>query len=258
MAIRGMLCALAVAAAMPASAAEQIFSGEYRISYLGLTIARTTFNSRFDAGTYKVEGTVTSAGLAALFDDTRGTVSTSGRFAAGTTQAAAFRVNYTEGTKSQLTTIAFQDGTVTSTVNIPPLKKRGGDWIPLQPAHLTSVTDPLSATLVRADSPAEVCRRTVRIYDGEMRADLTLTPDPKGELDVSGYDGPKVTCRLGFTPVSGYRKGRKALEFLKNRSQMRVAFAPLGTTGVYAPIYATIGTQIGTLTVTARRFEPDN
>ena len=44
MAIRGMLCALAVAAAMPASAAEQTFSGEYRISYLGLTIARTTFN----------------------------------------------------------------------------------------------------------------------------------------------------------------------------------------------------------------------
>ncbi len=34
-----------------------------------------------------------------------------------------------------------------------------------------------------------------------------------------------------------------------------VTFAPLGKTGVYAPIHATIGTQIGTITVRARRFE---
>jgi len=47
----------------------------------------------------------------------------------------------------------------------------------------------------------------------------------------------------------------KALEFLKNRSRMMVTFAPLGQTGVYAPIHATVGTQIGPLTISARRFE---
>ena len=31
-----------------------------------------------------------------------------------------------------------------------------------------------------------------------------------------------------------------------------VTFAPLGQTGVYAPIHATVGTQIGTITVRAR------
>ena len=33
-----------------------------------------------------------------------------------------------------------------------------------------------------------------------------------------------------------------------------VTFAPLGQTGVYAPIHATVGTQIGTVTISARAF----
>ena len=64
-----------------------------------------------------------------------------------------------------------------------------------------------------------------------------------------------MTCRMHFEPVSGYRKSKRALDYLKNQSRIMVAFAPLGKTGIYAPIHATVGTQIGTITVTARRFE---
>ncbi|TIO88432.1 MAG: DUF3108 domain-containing protein, partial [Mesorhizobium sp.] len=67
--------------------------------------------------------------------------------------------------------------------------------------------------------------------------------------------GDTVTCKMGFEPVAGYRKGRKALDFLKNKSRMMVTFAPVGQSGVYAPIRATVGTQIGPLTISARRFE---
>ncbi|MBN9270654.1 MAG: DUF3108 domain-containing protein, partial [Mesorhizobium sp.] len=108
------------------------------------------------------------------------------------------------------------------------------------------------------DSPDKVCGRTVKIYDGEMRANLTLTYQSKGTISVPGYKGDTVTCRLAFEPVSGYRKGRKALEFLKNRSRILVTFAPVGKTGVYAPIRASVGTQIGPLTISARRFEANS
>ncbi len=43
--------------------------------------------------------------------------------------------------------------------------------------------------------------------------------------------------------------------FLKNRSRILISFAPLGTTGVYAPIRVSATTEIGTLVVKARRFE---
>ena len=123
------------------------------------------------------------------------------------------------------------------------------------PSDLLTVADPIAATLVQADSLDEVCSGTIKMFDGEMRADLALTYVSKGKVDVPGYKGDTVTCRMRFKPVSGYRKSKRALDYLKNESRIMVAFAPLGKTGIYAPIHATVGTQIGTITVAARRFE---
>ena len=255
-AVLGFFIATLAAAAAPApQQGPQSFSGEYTVSYLGLPIVRSRFDTTVEKGTFSTKGSLASAGLAELFDSTRGTISSSGRFAGKATQPSAFRVDYTEGKKSQMTSIRFSNGSVTKTENVPPLKKRGSDWVPVQESHLRSVTDPVAATLVRADSLAEVCGRTIRIYDGEMRADLSLLHETTDALSVPGFEGKTITCSARFVPVSGYRQGRRALEFLKNKSRIRIAFAELGTTGVYAPIHATVGTQIGTLTVSARRFD---
>src|SRR5262245_25792447 len=253
--VLALLATLVAAVPSPVKNGAQSFSGDYSISYLGFTVGRSTFDSTIGKDTFAVKGRLSSAGIAQLFDDTEGTVSSVGRFSGKTTQATAFRVDYTDGKKSQTTAIRFRDGSVTKTENVPPLKKRGGDWVPLQNSHLRSVTDPLAATLVRADSPAEVCGRTLRIYDGEFRVDLILRPENSEQISIPGFNGTIVTCRVAFQPVAGYRQGRRALQFLRDKSLIRMTFAPLGSTGVYAPIHATIGTQIGTVTISARRFE---
>ncbi|HEY4192399.1 MAG TPA: DUF3108 domain-containing protein [Mesorhizobium sp.] len=242
--------------ASPAFAAgPRAFRGDYTVSFLGLSVARATFESRYENDAYSIHGTVSSAGLAQLFDDTKGTITTSGRVLADRIEPAAFRADYTSGKKVSLIDIGFKDGKVVSTKVVPPPKPRGADWLQLDMGDLAGIADPIAATVIRTDSPDKVCGRRVKLYDGEMRADLVLDQAEKGTISVKGYQGPTVTCRLGFEPVSGYRKGRKALEFLKKKSRIKVTFAPLGQTGVYAPIYATVGTQIGTITVRARRFE---
>jgi len=253
-----LLATLVVTVPAPRKEGTQSFSGEYTASFLGLNVVHSSFNSTFEKGSYSVKGAVSAAGLALLFDDTKGSMSASGRFVGQRTQPTAFRVEYTEGRKNKMTAIRFKNGTVTKTENVPPLKKRGADWVPLRPGDLKGVVDPLSATLVRADSLSKVCGRTVKIYDGEFRVDLTLHQESTGVMKVNGYEGATVTCRATVKPVSGYRKGRRALEFLEKRSKIMISFAPLGTTGVYAPIHATVGTQIGTITVKARRFEATN
>ena len=93
------------------------------------------------------------------------------------------------------------------------------------------------------------------MFDGELRADLALSYVSTGKMPVNGSELPTVTCQLKFTPAAGYRKGRRALEFLRTKSRIMVTFAQIGETGVYAPIHAPIGTEIGTITVRARRFE---
>lgn len=249
------MLAATLAAAVPHTAAAQSFQGEYTVSFLGLSVARATFASRYADKTYSINGSVSTAGLARIFDDTRGTITTSGRVLADGIEPGKFRADYTSGKKASLVDIGFKEGKVVSTKVLPPPKPRGPDWLPLDMRDLVRVADPITATIVRADGLDKVCGRTVKLYDGEMRANLKLSYLGKGQIAVKGYEGPTVTCRLGFEPVSGYAKGRKALKFLQRKSRIDVTFAPLGQTGLYAPIHAKVGTEIGTITVHARRFE---
>ena len=246
---------LAMPGAAPARAEVETFKGEYTVSYLGLTIARSTFESRFEDGKFSVEGTVSSAGIAQIFDSTKGKSSASGGFAGDRTQPEAFRMNYTEGKRKQMTALKFRDGAVVSTENVPPLKKRK-HWVPLKPGDLDGVSDPLSAGMIKASGPDKVCGRTLKLFDGEFRMDATLHPAPNSEA-AKAYGDRVVTCRVTVKPVSGYRKGRKSLDYLEKQSRIMIAFAPLGSTGVYAPVHATVGTEIGTVTVRSKSLDAD-
>ena len=254
---RALPCVVAVSLAATGIAVAEptLYRGEFSLSFLGFTVARANFDSRIDEKSYAIEGSVSSAGLGAIFDDTRGKVSAAGRFSGGAIRPETFRADYVSGKKASIVDIRFSNGNVTKTTNVPPLKKRRKDWVPLGPGDLKAVTDPLAATLVVADSLAEVCSGTIKMFDSELRANLSLSYVSTDKVSVKGYEGDAVTCRVGFKPVSGYRKSKKALDFLRTKSKMTVTFAPLGKTGVYAPIHATVGTEIGTITVRARRFE---
>lgn len=248
----------AIAAPSASSAAgPESFTADYSVTFLGIPVARASFTSRYEGTSYSIDGSVSSAGMAQIFDDTKGTIRASGQLSDSRLRPQSFRADYTSAKKASLVDIRFSNGTVASTKVIPAPKKRGNDWTPLRSGDLAGVADPITATVVRAESLDDVCNQTVKMYDGEMRSNLRLSYASTGSMAVKGYDGPTITCRMGFEPVSGYLKGRKALEFLKNRSKIMVTFAPLGQTGVYAPIYATVGTEIGTITIKARRFEAE-
>ena len=202
-----------------------LYRGEYSLSFLGISVARATFDSRVDDKTYAIKGAVSASGLAALFYDTKGTISASGVFSGEATRPGHFRADYVYGEKATLVDISFAGGNVTRTTNVPALRQRG-NWVPLGPHDLQSVADPIAAMLVRADSPRDVCRRTVKLYDGDLRADLAMAYVKTGTVMARGYQGATVTCSVKFTPVAGYRKNRRTLEFLRTKGRMMVAFAP--------------------------------
>jgi hypothetical protein len=246
-----LFLALGLAGTSVATAGAETFRGEYTVSFLGLTVARSSMESRIVDGRFEINGTMASAGIATLFDQTRGTASATGRIARQAPQPGAYEVKYSEGSKHKRTAVRFRDGAVASTVNEPEPMKRGEDWVPVAKGQLTNVLDPLSAGMVKASGPGEVCGRTLQIYDGEFLLAATLhAVEPKRA--IRGYGDEAVTCRVSVKPVAGYRKGRKALDYLENRSRILVAFAPLGATGLYAPVHATVGTQLGTVTVSSR------
>ena len=99
-----------------------------------------------------------------------------------------------------------------------------------------------------------MCGRTLKAFDGEIRADLALTFVDSAPVSI-GYQGEAVTCRGRFEPVAGYHRGNRSLQYLSSISRVMLKFAQLGKTGIYAPIQATVGTKVGTVTIRARRLE---
>jgi hypothetical protein len=258
MMIARTLAALALASlALPASAQQiQSFRVDYSVSILGLNVARSTFTSTIGPNDFHLKGTLASSGIAKIFDSTEGTMVVRGAMGDGV-QADAYLLSYTSGDKKKRTSVSFSNGAVTKAENVPVRKINPKRWVPLDKSELTSVTDPISASMVRAASLRDVCNRTIRVFDGEMRADLKLSFVGVKPAEAKGFSGEAVTCRAQFVPIGGY-KISKSVDFMKNKSKIMMTFAPLGTTGVYAPIHVTATTEIGTLTIAARRFETVN
>ncbi len=243
------LVLVVLATTVPAAAAQQqSFSADYSVTLLGLPIAKARFDSTFTADSFTIDGSLTSSGIARIFDKTTGTTRVEGSIGRDGAFPRTFRSHYDSGRKKSRTTIRFARGTVSSVENKPE-PKRGETWIPVAEDHLRAALDPLTSTLIRTSDPDAVCNRTIRAFDGEMRADLQLSP--RGPADSNG----RVTCDARFVAVSGYRKGRKQIDFLQTRSRIAITFAPLGKTGFFTPVDASVGTQIGPVRITAQRIE---
>jgi Protein of unknown function (DUF3108) len=257
------LLAAALAAALPvvsaaARAADaQTFKSEFSISMYGLPLARTSFTTIVGNKRFSIKGAVNSAGVGAIFDDTRGNVSVDGQLGGNGVRPASYALAYVSGKKNKSTNIGFSGGSVVSTQNVPPVRQKG-EWIAVEAAQLKAVSDPLTGMVVRAASLAEACSRTVRVFDGQTRADFVMSLSRQGTYATKGYTGPVAECAVRFVPVSGFPKGMKQLEFLRKNKNIRISFAPIGDTGLYAPIAARVGTMVGTVSVDAVRFEAVN
>lgn len=237
---------------VPTAAETHSFRAEYSVSLLGLTIGRGTFDSTFTPDRFTIRGSVGSAGLARVFDKTSAVTEVQGTVRRDTAQPRSYRITYISGRKKGDTTISFSGNGVESFENVPPTPERAR-WVPLSSETLRAAVDPLTSTLIRTDDPTEVCDRTVPFFDGELRADLRFSH--AGMTQVPGFAGDGVTCNVSFVPVAGYQQGREQIEFLKNRSRISITFVKLGETGFYTPAAARVGTQVGTLRVTAERIE---
>ncbi|TCD13755.1 DUF3108 domain-containing protein [Oricola cellulosilytica] len=256
MRVIGAASFLFVLASAPQPAAQEgvTHNSEYRVTALGLPVGTSAFQTAIAGDVYALKGSVNSSGLAQLFAPTSGTLKVSGRIGSGGVEANAFAMHYKTGKKRQRTAIGFRRGSIASIVNEPEPRK-GADWIDVHQDQLRNALDPISAMLVRAGGPAEVCNRTVRVFDGAMRADIAMSYLRTVPFYTEGFNGDAVTCRARFIPVSGYSGGKKEIAWMRDKGRIEIGFAPIAGTELYAPVTASISTQIGKVRIRATRFQ---
>ena len=252
--ISGFLATISVVCAASGAARASEYHSSYSIAFSGLPIAQSDFVTRITGEDYAITGTLRSSGLASVIARTRGEASIQGRIGSKAAQPTLYDLRYTYGSRSKTTRIEFSGGRASSTVSNPPPRERP-DKVPLQPGDLVGVVDPMSLGLLVADAPQGVCARTIRVYDGEVVADLVLSYSGQKPFKTDGFEGLAVECRARFVPVGGYRKGHRSIESLRQGQPIRIGFAPLDGTNLYAAVTARIETYAGTVNMRATRLQ---
>ena len=145
-----------------------------------------TFNSSVHERTYVISA---NADISALLGLVRwnGVTRVSGALASNTPRPAGYSFEYRGSSKSGSVRMVFGNGAVKGIDFNPPLPDQPGT-VPVQPAHMRGVLDPLSAVLALSrPKDGNPCNQRAAVFDGKARFDLTL--QAKGEAPIHAAGG---------------------------------------------------------------------
>lgn len=224
---------------------------EYRVALAGLPIAHADFQTEVDNNRFKIKGLISSAGLADLVTTISAEADVNGIVGPQKLEASRYTLYYKSGRKQHTYDVVYHDGNVTSTTTTPE-PHRPKNWIPVAEGDLRSVLDPISGLIFPAN--ANVCAHNLPIYDGETRMDLRLSPKGTKPFETDGFKGDAVVCSVHFKALGGYKQSRTDFDYLSKSDDMEIWFAKADAMKVYAPVYVTIPTKYGTVTITAIKY----
>lgn len=248
-----LVCSLLAFAALPAAAEPVRYRTDYRITLGPLPIARASFVTEVEQSSFTISGSFKSSAIVDVVTKITAVSNVSGTLRGDRMQPDHYTLVYQKGRKKQTYDVRYADGNVTETRVEPQPKRRPSNWIDVTPDDLRAVLDPISGLIIPDGEAA--CPRTLPIYDGESRMDIVLKPKGRQSFKSGNFDGEAIVCSMRYVPKSGFRKGRKDIEYLRKVEDMEIWFAKTGSLNVYAPVYARVPTQMGTIYVSAVAFD---
>jgi Protein of unknown function (DUF3108) len=234
-------------------AAELRTLTEYSISFAGIPVARSQFRTSINGDAVTVNGLLSTAGLAAAFDSTKATSASSGKLTDNGVQSQSFALDYKSGKRSRSTRVSFKAGNVLNTT-ITPERTPNPNNVPVEPTHLKGVVDPFLASMISAANPADVCKRTVKIYDGALRINLVMRPSGSEPYVIGNTKGDGIRCAVRYEPVSGHKSQSGSVKFMSDGERATILFGAIPGTSIYAPVKASIKLKNGTVTIRATKF----
>ncbi len=248
----GIVCV----SALPSFAADATWpasvAAKYRLSFGGFDVGSYKFQSKSDGKSYAVNG---SAEVSALFGafTWKGGFESKGTVDAATPHPAAYKLDYESKSKVVAIALVF-DATGVKSVTIVPKKEEHPDAVPIKPADLKSVFDPMSSILAMTHgNGGDPCSRTIPIFDGKARFNLVLTP--KGEQRIkeerpTGQPTQLKVCKVKYVPVSGHRPKDFDKPWV-DYSGIEIALRPIPAANAFVPYRISIPTSIGAAVMSA-------
>nr|WP_280923383.1 DUF3108 domain-containing protein [Rhizobium halophytocola] len=226
---------------------------EYQITLAGIPIAQASFITLMDKDHYSIAGEFKSGAIVNLITEISAKTSTSGKVSDARLEPRSYSLVYRKGKQTETYKVLLAGGNVTESHITPAPKRRPKTWVPVTPADLQAVLDPLTSLMV--PSSGDVCSRTLPVFDGESRLDLVMSPKGKRVYDQGKVSTEAVVCGVRYVPKAGFKQGRDDIEALKRSTGMEIWFAKAGDLPLYAPVRAVIPTRYGAVDISAIRFD---
>lgn len=251
-----------VASAEPAATAQPVarVHATYHITWNGIDLGDFTWDSAINGGKYKA---ATSANISALFGayTWEGATHASGDFITGAPHPANYKFKFRATDKNGQIVMGFVNDKVVTMVEDPPDRGSSGR-IPLKPAHMENVLDPLSAIMALSSPGAgsidsvNPCQRHLALFDGRQRFDLVLTYKRKTHID--GGTGAKFAyvCQIQYVPIAGHKMNTET-KYMATTDGIEIWLAPVPAANAFVPVNVVIPTWAGSAQITSTRVQID-
>lgn len=171
-------------------------STTYDLYLGGIRAGELTIDARFSADRYSATSVMRTAGIVGALYGASFEAESKGRLGADGLEPERFRATAQMSGDRQRVEMTYR-GRAPESVRAEP------DFVPkpwqIEPAHQAGTLDPVSAAIATlAPAPtAEICDRSIDIYDGRRRYALDLG-EPKA-------DGARISCPALYRRVAGYK-----------------------------------------------------
>jgi len=253
----GLVWALVVGPGMASVRADE-FRARYTVSLIGFRIGEAAAAGSLGPASYRIDLSAKLTGVAAIITNVKLALAATGALRRGGVAPSTYATTSANSQGSRTVRMSLDAGNVKAVEIFPPFEDKEGR-VPVTAANKRNILDPATALIMAVPEgqplvgPA-ACNRTIPVYDGYVRFDVTLHYVGVRNVAVDGYSGPVSVCAARYMPVSGHKRDSKSTKFMAENRDIEAWLAPIERAHIVVPIHVALMTLAGTAVIDAIEF----
>lgn len=253
----GLVWALVAGPGMVSACADE-FRARYKVSLIGFPIGEAAAAGSLGPASYRIDLNAKLTGVAAMVANVKLALAATGAMRRGGVAPSTYATTSANSQGSRTVRMSLDAGNVKAVEIFPPFEDKEGR-VPVTAANKRNILDPATALIMAVPEgqplvgPA-ACNRTIPVYDGYVRFDVTLHYVGERHVAVEGYSGPVSVCAARYSPVAGHKRDSKSTKFMAENRDIEAWLAPIERAHVVVPFHVALMTLAGTAVIDAIQF----
>ncbi|MGH6834752.1 MAG: DUF3108 domain-containing protein [Methylocella sp.] len=234
------------------------FRARYTVSLIGFPIGEVAAAGSLGPVSYRIDLNAKLTGVAAMVTNVKLALVATGALRRGGIAPSTYATTSASSQGSRTVRMSLDAGNVKAVEIFPPFEDKEGR-VQVTAANKRNILDPATALIMAVPEgqplvgPA-ACNRTIPVYDGYLRFDITLHYVGVREVAVDGYSGPVSVCAARYMPVSGHKRDSKSTKFMAENRDIEAWLAPIERAHVVVPFHVALMTLAGAAVIDAVEF----